>query len=674
MNYPNQMRLPLPGPIANAMDTVREVLLKPFGFEPPRSILRYRRGVVIGLHLVLIPIGYLLAYAIRFDFTLPDAQLNTALLTVPLLLAARLLSFAVFRAFNGWWRYIGMYDLVELVKAVTLGSGVFVGSLFMTGLLSGLPRSVIVLEWGIALLMFGGVRFGVRWLREAREAEQRAEESVPALVVGAGNTGAGLIRQLRADTRKEVRVVGLVDDDPTKQGMHIYGVAVVGTTAELPELVDRFGAEIVVLAIPSATAGQVQRIIDRCEGLDVELKVVPSLVELLDGRARLSQLRQVRVEDLLGRPAVDTDLRPLEKDLSGKRILITGGAGSIGSELARQIAGFGPSRLILVEQAESPLYFINLELQKTHPDLDVVPVIADICETDRLEAVFAEHAPDYVFHAAAYKHGPLMEDNVPEAVRNNVLGTLNAARSAVRNGAGKFVLISTDKAVRPSSVMGATKRVAERVVLEWPEFALSATDFRAVRFGNVLGSDGSVLPLFKQQIAEGGPVTVTDPDVTRYFMTIPEAVQLVLQASALPEAAGKISILEMVVPKTILDMAENLIRLSGLEPYTEMPIVFTGLRPGEKLHEELMATAESTHPTSLVGIRVVSPVPPDGVTVQDGVTWLVSGLGRGDGEELVAGLRYLVDDNSLEFTPGPARRAFRRGRRPEPEYLKVATA
>lgn len=613
----------------------------------PQNLLRsvaLRRSVILAVHLALIPVAYWLAFLLRFDGAVPSDYVTVYWTTLPLLLALRLAAFALFRQFRGWWRYVGMHDLAALVNALSWSTVLFVLVLFLTGQLRGYPRSIVLLDWGVGLVLFGGIRFGVRWFREGRMARNGNGDAKRTLIIGAGDAAAQLIRQARLDPDSGIKPVCLVDDNPSKLNIDLHGVPVLGTTRDLDHLVIEHRIELLVVAIVAATRDEMRRFAERCAGLKVEFKIVPSLLDLMDGKARLSQLRSVSVEDLLGRPSVRLDLELVDRDLHGKVVLITGGAGSIGAELARQVAAFGPAKLVLLEHAESPLFFIENEISETHPELDIVPVIADIRDSRRIERVFADYRPATVFHAAAYKHVPMMETNLEEAIRNNVMGTFHVAHSAVRHQAAKFVLISTDKAVRPSSVMGASKRVAERIVLGWPEFRRSTTDFRAVRFGNVLGSQGSVIPVFRHQIASGGPVTVTHPEMQRYFMTIPEAVQLVLEASALPEAAGRISMLDMGEPVRILEMAENLIRFSGLEPYTEMPIIFTGVRPGEKLHEDLMSEVEYAVPTAVEKVRVVQTDEADEITVRDGLAALDAALEASDTDHLLDALCALVPE------------------------------
>jgi FlaA1/EpsC-like NDP-sugar epimerase len=598
-------------------------------------VLRYRRVVVFAAHLALLSLAYWMAVSLRFDFEVPDRYYDVVWSVFPLVLLVRMATFAGFGLFHGWWRHAGMHDLLSITKAVTVSSVLLLALLFGAGVLPEFPRSIVLLDWLLCLFVIGGARFSLRIAREERIDRRRAVVGKPTLILGAGVAAEQLLRHIRFDPASEIRPVGLLDDDTEKHGMRLHGVPILGTTEDLARIAEARGARLLVIATPSATRAQMKRMVDLCVATGLQFKIVPSLRELVDGSTRIGQLRSVEIEDLLGRDSVSLDLEQVEMDLGGSTVLITGGAGSIGSELARQVAAFGPARLILVEQAESNLYFTHMEISEAHPTLEVLPVVADVCDERRMGQIFARHRPDYVFHAAAYKHVPMMEANVGEAVRNNVLGTLCVARRAAEYGARKFVLISTDKAVRPSSVMGATKRISERIVLGLPELRQSGTDFRAVRFGNVLGSDGSVIPLFKRQLAAGAPITVTHPDITRYFMTIPEAVQLVLMAAALPEAAGRISMLEMGEPVRILDLAENLIRLSGLEPYTDVPIVFSGLRPGEKLHEELMSGVEETIGTRLEKIRVVQTDETDGFRLLSAVNRLSAGVRMDDSESVL---------------------------------------
>ncbi|CAN5856251.1 nucleoside-diphosphate sugar epimerase/dehydratase [soil metagenome] len=608
------------------------------------TLIRHRRWLILALHLCIIPFGYLLAFILRFDLPIPDHYLTLFWTTLPFLVVLRLAAFALYGLNQGWLRHAGIADLVHLLKAVSLSSALFLVLLFMTEEARELPRSIVVLDWAIAILLFGAARFGVRAFREGHLTSWRKLPGKRTLIIGAGNAGASFLHSVHSGLIPNINPVGLVDDDPGKRNMRIHGVSVVGATTELKSLVVRQQIQLLVIAIPSGSSKQLQPIVRACMDTGIEFKIVPSLQELLNGRARLTQLRDVQIEDILGRSVVNLDLATVRRELAGEVVLITGGAGSIGAELARQIAGFHPRKLILFEQAESPLYFTQLEIGETHPEVEVVPVVGSITDMARLEQVFGAFRPGYVFHAAAYKHVPMMEANALEAARNNVVGTANVAQCAARHGVGRFVLISTDKAVRPSSIMGATKRIAERLVLGWRALHSSRTDFRVVRFGNVLGSHGSVVPLFKRQLASGRPLTVTHPEMTRYCMTIPEAVQLVLQAAVLPEAAGRISLLEMGEPVRIVDLAENLIRLSGLEPYRDVPVVFTGIRPGEKLHEELMSEVEATVPTAIDEIRVVETDETDGGMIEQGLDCLMSALARGDESDLVGAICSLVPE------------------------------
>lgn len=604
----------------------------------------WRRLIMLGPHLLLLPLAYWLAYAVRFDGSIPAHYLALYWATLPYLLGIRLACLAALGLHRGWPRHVGLHDLRALLIAITLSSVLFVLVLAVVDSSMKVPRTILVLDWSIAVLCCGGGLILVRLLRELRLPCMSPPAGKRTLIIGAGDAAANLLHEISTGSIAGINPIGLVDNDPGKRLLRIHGVPVLGSLRDLKDLVQRYGIRLLVIAIPSATRGELQRIVEICVETGAEFKIVPSLSDLLQGNARLGQLRDVQVEDLLGRSAVELDLSAVHTELEGKVVLVTGGAGSIGSELARQLAQSNLGRLVLLDKAESPLYFAHLDIAGTHGDLEVVPVIADITNPTRLDEVFAAHRPDYVFHAAAYKHVPLMESHLEEAVNNNVLGTLHAASCAVRHGADQFILISTDKAVRPSSIMGATKRIAERLILGLPELQASRTGFRAVRFGNVLGSNGSVIPLFERQIRAGGPVTITHPEVTRYFMTISEAVRLVLRAAVLHEATGRICMLEMGERVGIVELAENLIRLSGYEPYRDIPIVFTGMRPGEKLHEELISDLEWTVPTMIEKLHIIQTDERDGLVIEAGIDQIRNALDTSDRPMLLDAINLLVPE------------------------------
>lgn len=617
---------------------------------PWRTLTRLiplRRGLIVLAHVALVVAAYFGAYALRYNFHLTIDDLRRPVDTLPYLLAIRLFLFHRFGLFRGYWRHVGTRDLLHLIAAVTLGSVAFVVVLAATDHLAGLAAVVPVLDWLLLIALAGGVRFAARCFRE--EPHRHPTTGKRTLVIGAGQAGEQLVRQILHDPQHPLQVVGLVDDDPASHGRALHGVPVVGGSDDLKRLVAIHHADYLVIAIPSAAVEVTRRLVARCAETGVEFKILPPLHDLVTSpTVQLSQCREVRIEDLLGREPVRLDVEAVGPDIAGKVVLVTGAGGSIGSELARQIARFHPRRLLLLERAESPLYFIHLEVSEANPETDVVPVLASVTNADRLTRLFETYQPEVVFHAAAYKHVPLLEWNIMEGVWNNVVGTLRVAQCAARAGTGKFVLISTDKAVNPASILGATKRIAERIVRALPSLRSSATDFRVVRFGNVLGSDGSVVPLFQKQIEAGGPITVTHPEVRRYFMTIPEAVQLVLEAAALPEAAGRIALLEMGTQVRILDLAEQLIRLSGLAPYQDIQIVFTGMRPGEKLLEELVAPHETTGATSVDKIRVVESNGDHGVELARRLRSLIAVTARGDESAMLRALTALVPDYQPE--------------------------
>ena len=597
-----------------------------------------RRALVVLFQLALIATSYWLAFALRFDFRIPAPELQVFWATLGPLLLVRLTSFAYFQLYSGWWRYVGMRDLFALSKAVIVSTVVFTTLLVALGRVQSFPRSVLAIDAMLTMSLIGGARFTLRALRENRRPGSEGQRKRRVLIIGAGDAGELLLREIQNNPRLGYEPIGFVDDDPRKTGFHIHGVPVVGGTAGLAGVLAAHPADELIIAIPSASREQIQGIVNRCLALRIPFKILPAIAAL-SGRVLVSQLRPVRVEDLLGRDPVELDSEIVRADIAGRRVLITGGGGSIGAELARQVADFGPAAIALIDRSENALYLIDQELRRKHPALPVRGVLCDIRDGDEVSRFFREVRPEVVFHAAAFKHVPLMEQHLPHAIHNNVFGTRNVASASAVHGA-KFVLVSTDKAVSPSNVMGATKRLAEKLILALNETA--GQHFVVVRFGNVLGSNGSVVPLFAEQIADGGPVTVTHPDATRYFMTIPEAVKLVLQASALEEARDKIVMLEMGAPVRIVDLARNLIRLSGLEPDVDIPIIYTGLRPGEKLHEQLTDETEATMPTRYQKIRIVQTDPPP--PLADGLTELWDALQAGDDRRLLRTLQHLVPE------------------------------
>ncbi|MBV8552870.1 MAG: polysaccharide biosynthesis protein [Acidobacteriaceae bacterium] len=632
------------------------------GIEVRRHTL-FRRLAMVMIYTALAAVIYCASFLIRFDDAAPAIYIKLMLRGLPVFVGFQLVGLWMFGAYDSPWRYAGVVDLSALIKATTLAVCASATTVMLSGRLGGFPRSIFCIDWTLSIVGFGGARFAIRLLSEGSPGILRGErKGLRVLIIGAGSAAEMLLRQLRRDPFGGLHPVALVDDDMAKWHTSLHGVPVAGGLDQIGRVAQLYGATTAIVAIGCATHQQMFRIVACCRRAALACKVIPSLSAVLQGKAELTQIRDVSIDDLLGRGAIHLDLSEVERQIRGNIVLITGGAGSIGSELAQQVAKLGPARLVLVEIAESPLYFIQLELQEGNGGLDVVAVIADVTDEHRMSKVFEAYRPHIVIHAAAYKHVPLMEANVFEAVRNNVCGTLCVAHCAGVYGAARFVLISTDKAVRPSSVMGATKRVAERVVLGWPDLRRFRTDFRIVRFGNVLGSNGSVIPLFQRQLAKGGPLTVTHPDATRYFMTISEACQLVLLSTSLPEAAGRIAMLEMGEPVKIKELAENIIRCSGLEPYVDVPLCYVGLRPGEKLTEDLMSSVERTVATKIDKIRLVDTVLEDPAALTWKIGHLLGALAGGEAEELLDALVGLVPEAAPPLT---GRTQPRRNRRPE---------
>jgi len=584
------------------------------------------RHVYIGaVHLGLFAFSLWVAYGLRYEFRIPPAAEaipdNLPILPgevgVPasvwatfyqllvFVLVVKVLVFGYFRLYAGWWQYVSIQDLVETFKASHISTAVILGAVYTCRALYlykavtlrlAVPDTVLIIDWAATIALVGGMRFLVRVIREgSRPVSPAGLRRV--LIIGAGNAGEGVLRELYRLPVEQYHVVGFVDDDPKMRGVRIHGVPVLGGVGDLAAIAERQNAEQVIIALAQPTREDLRRIIDVCKGRKLVFRIVPGVADLMDGRLDVSRLREVDINDLLGREPITLDLEGIGHFLAGKVVLVTGAGGSIGSELCRQIAAFKPRRLVLLEQAENNLFYIDRELRAADGGLDVVPVIADVCDRARLEDVFRRLSPAIVYHAAAHKHVPMMECNPGEAIKNNVFGTKNVADMACQYRCRAFVLISTDKAVNPTSIMGCTKRVAEMYCQALArEQGHGGTKFVIVRFGNVLGSAGSVVPVFREQIAQGGPVTVTHPEMRRYFMTIPEATQLVIQAGVLGKG-GQTMLLDMGTPLKIVDLARAMITLSGFRPDIDVKIEYLGVRPGEKLFEELRTTGEDVLPT-----------------------------------------------------------------------------
>jgi FlaA1/EpsC-like NDP-sugar epimerase len=536
---------------------------------------------------------------------------------LPYVVGVKLVCFSVFDLYKGMWRYTSLNDLMNIVKASTTASLALIAFILFKTRFEMVSRSVFVIDWSLTVILIISLRVFTRLCFERFTENVSAWDLLPKvflkktkkgrgmLIIGAGDCGEKICRQFRENPSIQSHVVGFLDDDISKIGRKIHGVPVLNTIDELEHTVNATEVDDVIIAIPSATSERMRRIVDLCKKADVDFKTIPDMGELIDGKISISSIRNVEYRDLLGREPVKLDKKEIGGYLSQKRVLVTGAGGSIGTGLCRQICRFSPEKIILLERAESPLYEIDLELTKNFHNVQVVPVLGDIQDKKELKKIFDQFCPEIVFHAAAYKHVPMLEKHPWKAVENNIVGTGNLVEAAHDSGCERFVFVSTDKAVNPANVMGASKRISELLVQKKNNSEASKTRFITVRFGNVIGSVGSVIPLFKKQIEEGGPVTVTHPEIIRYFMLIPEACQLILQAGAMGKG-GEIFVLEMGKPVKIDNMARDLIRFSGFEPDVDIKIVYTGLRPGEKLYEELMTAQEDVISTGHKKIMVLN--------------------------------------------------------------------
>lgn len=613
------------------------------------------RRAQFALDVVVLALALVVAYLLRFEFQLEATNQERLLAQLPLVVLIQLGALILSGVYAFIWRYIGLAEMSAFVKAA-FGSGLvlLIGRLALPGSfqLWRVPLSIILMDTAFAFSGVVVIRVLRRVVYERYEKRQQHREPLKGkavLLVGAGQAGVLAAKEIRGRGDMDVWIHGFVDDDPEKQGAVLQGKRVLGTTEDLPELCETFDIDHVIITIAQISRTELRRIVEICERIPIRARIIPGLFEILDGRVGITRFRDVEIEDLLGRPPIQLEQEEVGAFVRNKVVLVTGAGGSIGAELVRQIARFEPSLLLLVERAEFALFEIHRELAKDWPKTESVPLIADVCDRDRMVSIFERYSPRVVFHAAAHKHVPLSELNAGETVKSNALGTWTVGEVAATYGTEAMVLISTDKAVRPSSVMGATKRVAELIVQELD--GRNATRYVAVRFGNVMGSAGSVIPIFREQIEKGGPVTVTHPEMVRYFMTIPEAAQLVLQAGAMGEG-GEIFILDMGDPVKIVDLARDMIVLSGLEPGVDIEIEFTGMRPGEKLFEELQTGTESIaktrHPKIFIG--QISPMRSEEILAA--LERLRELAATRDGVEIRAYLGDLLSESQFESRTG----------------------
>ncbi len=597
------------------------------------------RWAALAHDVIMIPIAWMLSYWIRYKIgEYPDHLLERALHLLPLVMLIQGGIFIYFGLYRGIWRFASLPDLSRIVRAVVVSTAIAAVVIFFLTRLEYVPRSVFIIDAILLILLLGGTRLSYRLLKDHRLGKEAAER---VLVVGAGAAGEGLVRDLLRMRPAVYAPVAFVDDDPAKQGQEIHGIRVVSNTENIASVAGQWDADLIMLALPSANSDQMRRIVELCEMTGLPFRTLPKLQSLVSGKVSINELREVQIDDLLGRAPVMLDRTEIAKRLSDKIVLVTGGGGSIGSELCRQVTSVGIQHLIVLDQSEYNLYSIEKELHQSRPELKLTCELGDVCDEAGLEYLFRCYKPNVVFHAAAYKHVPLLENKIREAARNNIIGSWNVARLADKYGCDDFVMVSTDKAVNPGNIMGATKRVAEIICQTMDE--RSTTRFITTRFGNVLGSAGSVVPLFRKQIERGGPVTVTDRNITRYFMTISEACRLILQTTVMG-SGGEIFVLDMGEPVKILYLAEQMIRLSGKIPGEDIKIEFTGLRPGEKLHEELFHTDENLTDTSHEKIMLAMSRKTDWQTLAETMDKFGKAVDEFDIDEIKALIKKLVPE------------------------------
>ena len=617
-----------------------------------KHLLRNRNfWIIFVIDVGLVCASYVLAYIIRFEGDIPSEQMALLLQTLPWIVLLKIAVFAWIGLYRGMWRYTSISDLVNIITATVISTGAISLALVLVRRFEGFSRSVLILDGLITLMLIGGIRLLIRvYIQKSVPASffnpayfpffnPDRKKRVRLLIVGAGDAAEKMLREIQDNPRLKYYPVGFLDDDARKRGRSIHGVPVLGTIDEIGEIPVQF--DEILIAIPSANGDEMRRLVEICDRTGKRFRTIPKIGELIEGRISVSAIREVRLEDLVGRQEVLLDQEMISRFLCGKRILVTGAGGSIGSELVRQISRFQPKAVGLLDFSELNLFQVEQEFQRRLQALPTQSFLADIRDRDALYRVLREFKPHIIFHAAAYKHVPMQENQPREAVLNNVLGTRNLVDLALEMEVESFVLVSTDKAVRPTNVMGATKRVAELFVESMN--GRQDTRFVAVRFGNVLSSSGSAIPIFQAQIAEGGPVTVTHPDVTRYFMSIPEAAQLILQAGTMGKG-GEILILNMGKPIRIVDLARDLIRLHGLEPEKDIAIEFTGLRPGEKLYEELITSGEGIVPTGHKKIMVLRGKTLDAAALLAQIESLLAIARQGNREAIKKKLQEIVPE------------------------------
>lgn len=610
---------------------------------------KLRVFLLIIIDCLLLTVSGYVSLWIRFDGQIQQGYHLTDYYFVPVVLW--IMGYYFFGIYKKLWRYASLNELLVIVTSNTAGllmNMALVYVIFSGGLLF-IPRSVLIIWWIMNIILIGGSRLAWRLWVTGEMALSGRKTGLPVLIYGAGNAGVMVAKELHVHKELNLWPVGFIDDDSAKNNLQIAGLRVFGDRNCIKRIIEKYDIKQIILAMPMAGGKTARDIIKLCDGLNVQVRIFPGIYSMINGSVSVKTIREVQIEDLLGREEANLDLDKIKSCITGKTVLVTGAGGSIGSEISRQVMKFSPAQLILLGRGENSIYDITQELTKKYNESCITPVIADIRDEWRIGSIFREYRPDVVYHAAAHKHVPLMEGSPGEALKNNVLGTLNLSRAASVSGTSTFVLVSTDKAVNPSNVMGATKAMSEMIIRYYNN--ISDTKFAAVRFGNVLGSRGSVLPLFKRQVESGGPVTITHPDMIRYFMTISEASQLVIQAGALA-GGGEIFVLDMGEPVRIVDLAETLIRLSGLEPEKDIEIVYTGIRPGEKLSEELTADWEVVVSTENERIFLVKPQGVDSKRIESLMENLKKGAGNLDDQRALEIIKssvsnYLVEDDKV---------------------------